>query len=238
MNTRGLLDQLLKTGMGALGDAKAQVGRAHQSGDLAKYGTGAAVGGVLGLLLGSKGGRRMGGKALKVGGVVAIGALAWKAYQDYQASQRASAPAGAAGAPSATPNPTPAALPAPHFEALPAPQLEQHSQAMLMAVIAAAKSDGHMDDRERELVQAELQRLDADSATRRWVEDELRRPIDPAAVAAQARTPELAAEVYLASVLVVDDTTAMERAYLDALARELNLAPGLKADLEAKARAA
>jgi uncharacterized membrane protein YebE (DUF533 family) len=45
----------------------------------------------------------------------------------------------------------------------------------------------------------------------------------------------MAAEVYLASLLVVDETTTMERAYLDELARRLQLAPGLKADLEARA---
>ena len=47
----------------------------------------------------------------------------------------------------------------------------------------------------------------------------------------------MAAEIYLASVLVVDDTTTMERAYLDELARQLKLAPGLKAELEARAKA-
>jgi uncharacterized membrane protein YebE (DUF533 family) len=45
----------------------------------------------------------------------------------------------------------------------------------------------------------------------------------------------MAAEVYLASLLVVDETTTMERAYLDELARRLQLDPGLKADLEARA---
>jgi uncharacterized membrane protein YebE (DUF533 family) len=45
----------------------------------------------------------------------------------------------------------------------------------------------------------------------------------------------MAAEVYLASLLVVDETTTMERAYLDELARRLRLDPGLKADLEARA---
>jgi len=39
-------------------------------------------------------------------------------------------------------------------------------------------------------------------------------------------------------VLVVDETTTMERAYLDELARRLNLAPGLKIDLEQRAAAA
>jgi uncharacterized membrane protein YebE (DUF533 family) len=128
----------------------------------------------------------------------------------------------------------PASRPA-RFEALPAPDMEQHGRAMLKAMIAAAKSDGHMDDRERDLVQAELHRIEADDAMRRWVDDELRRPVDPADVAAGAATPEQAAEIYLATLLVVDDTTTMERAYLDELARRLNLAPALKADLEQRA---
>ena len=54
-------------------------------------------------------------------------------------------------------------------------------------------------------------------------------------MAAAAAGPEMAAEIYLASLLVVDQTSTMERAYLDALATELRLAPALKADLEARA---
>ena len=73
---------------------------------------------------------------------------------------------------------------------------------------------------------------------RAWVEAELRSPVDAVAVAAGATTPELAAEVYLASVLVVDETSAKERAYLDALASALRLDAGLKAQLEARAVAA
>ena len=226
MNLTSYLEQLLKTGTSALGQATSGM----QPGDGRKYATGAAVGGVLGLLLGSKSGRRMGGKALKAGSVVALGALAWKAYGDWQRQNAA------ASAPGAAPG---AALPAPaSFAALPAPQLEVHSRAMLKALIAAAKSDGHMDEAERGQVEAALHRLNADAETRAWVDTELRRPVDPADVAAAATGPELAAEIYLASVLVVDDTTVMERAYLDELARRLQLAPGLKAELEARAAAA
>jgi uncharacterized membrane protein YebE (DUF533 family) len=214
MSLQNLLNQLLQSGV-------AQYGSARRSGDLGKYATGAAAGSVLALLLGSKRGRSLGGKALRYGSLAAIGALAWKAYQDHQARQAAGVAASAVKG----------------FEALPAPQLELHSQAMLKAMIAAAKSDGHMDERERTLVEAELTRLDADPATRRWVEDELRRPVEPAEVARAATSPEMAAEVYLASLLLVDETTTMERAYLDELARQLKLAPALKADLEAKARA-
>jgi uncharacterized membrane protein YebE (DUF533 family) len=189
--------------------------------DWGKY----AAGGALGLLLGTRRGRSMGGSLLKYGGVAALGALAYKMYQEHQAQQGKPAPA------------TPGAA-APTFEALPAPAQEQHARAMLKAMIAAAKSDGHLDERERGLVQGELTRLQADAETRRWVEAELARPIDPAEVASAAQGPEMAAEMYLASLLVVDDRSTMERAYLDALARELRLDEGLKAQLEAKALAA
>ena len=226
MNATSYLEQLLKTGASALDQAKAGM----QPGDGRKYATGAAVGGVLGLLLGSRGGRRLGGKVLKTGSVVALGALAWKAYGDWQRQNAAGA------APAAAPAAAPPA--AAGFAALPAPQVEVHSRAMLKALIAAAKSDGHLDDAERGQVEAALQRLQADAETRTWVDAEVRRPVDPGDVAAAATSPELAAEIYLTSLLVVDDTTVMERAYLDELARQLKLAPGLKAELEARAAAA
>ena len=141
----------------------------------------------------------------------------------------AAAPAGAAGAPADG-----GAASAPPL-ALPPPQSEAHGRVLLKAMIAAAKSDGHLDDRERQLVEAELTRSEAVPAVRAWVETELRRPVEPADVAFGATTPELAAEVYLASVLVVDETSTMERAYLDALARELRLDDGLRRQLEARA---
>jgi len=229
---QSLLDQLLRTGLGGQGGAPAgSSGRpagATGGGDFGKYATGAAAGGALALLLGSKRGRKMGGTVLKYGTAAALGAVAWRVYQDWQSRQ------GVAGAIAA--KPAPPSAPA-GFAALPAPQLEAHSQAMLKALIAAAKADGHMDERERGLVEAELHRLEADPALRAWVDAELRRPVEPAEVAAAATSPEMAAEIYLASVLVVDQTTTMERAYLDALAAQLQLAPGLKTELEARAAA-
>jgi uncharacterized membrane protein YebE (DUF533 family) len=43
--------------------------------------------------------------------------------------------------------------------------------------------------------------------------------------------------MYLASLLMTDETNYMERAYLDELARQLRLHPGLKAELETQAQA-
>lgn len=190
-----------------------------------QVGAGAAVGGALGLLLGNKSRKLggLGGKAVKYGSVAALGYAAWKVYEQHQRNQQAAA--------APAPNP----WQAPAQPQLAAPELELHSRLMLKAMIAAAKADGHVDDRERGLIEAELQRQSAEPSERAWLEQELRRPLDPAEVASAVTAPEQAAEVYLASVLVADETSFMERAYLDELARQLKLPESLKRDLEAQA---
>lgn len=225
-------------GLGSLGDLA-------NLGGLGKLGAGAGAAGVLGALLGSKRGRSYGGKALKYGSIAALGLMAYKAYTSWQAQQQAqgaTAPGGAAGAAragatSGSATWTPGAVTAEPrtLDRVSPAEAEQHSRAVLLAMIAAAKADGHLDDRERELIENELARLDGDAELRRWHEDALRRPLDPAAVAQAATTPEIAAEMYLATLLMVDETSFMERAYLDELARQLKLPDGLKAQLEAQA---
>lgn len=240
MDTASLIDQLLKAGATVIGQQMGAARDMASQPDMDKYAKGAAVGGLLGMLLGSRGGRQLGGKALQLGSMAALGMLAWKTYQEWQAHQPAGQPAGqpaqvptdAAGAPGAV-----VPTPPPTFEALPAPQQELRGRAMLKAMIAAAKSDGHVNAREQALLDAELQRIEADPDQRSWVKAELARPLDAADVAATATSPQMAAEVYLASLLVVDETSAAERAYLDALAARLALAPDLKATLEARVSA-
>ena len=91
MNTRGLLDQLLKSGQDLLqnkGVARQGGGQPSSSGKggldlgslLSGAGGGALAAGALGLLLGSKKARKMGGKVVTYGGLAALGVLAYKAY--------------------------------------------------------------------------------------------------------------------------------------------------------------
>ena len=243
MSAQGMLEQLLKSGLSMLEGQRPPTnsapGQASRGGaaDWGQIGAGALAGGALGLLLGSKRARKFGGKALKIGSVAALGALAYKAYGNWQAQQAQHASQSehrpqAAGAAAPPVQEVPRTV-----NLLPAPEVEQHSRAMLKSMLAAAKADGHLDERERGLVEAELGRLQADPALRRWVEDELRRPLDPAEVAQAAATPEMAAEMYLASLLVADDTSFRERAYLDELARQLRLPEGLKLELQRQAEA-
>jgi uncharacterized membrane protein YebE (DUF533 family) len=106
---------------------------------------------------------------------------------------------------------------------------------VLQALVAAAKADGHIDERERGLIQQELAKLADDAQTRDWLQSEIARPLDPAEVARAATTPELAAEMYLASLLAVDQQNFMEKTYLEEFARQLRLPPGLKETLERQA---
>lgn len=221
MSAQRILEQLLKSGASV-------IQQQARGTDWGSFGKGAASGGLLGLLVGSKGGRHVGGKALKYGSVAALGMLAYKVYNDWQAQQQA---AGAA-------KPANPAAPAAVAPALAAPEEEARSRRLLKAMVAAAKADGHLDDAERAKVEEAFSRLDGDTATRQWLEAELRRPLDPADVAREVASPEQASEVYLASLLVVDETSTMERLYLDELARQLNLAPALRQQLEAQANAA
>ena len=234
MITSSLLDQLLKSGQGLLQNKGGQSGNVNSpgggSGDflsgggglgnlLSGFGGGALTGGAIGLLLGNKKARKVGGKVAMYGGLAALGVVAYKAYSNWQ-SQQAQA---SQSAPQT-------------IDRVPSTQVEQHSHAILKSLIAASKADGHIDDNERQLIEAEISKMTSDMALRRWVEAELNKPLDPADVARAATTPEMAAEMYIASVMMVDEESFMERSYLTELARQLNLDPNLKNELEVQVR--
>lgn len=230
MSARQLLEQLLQSGQSLARDASSKVQSATSNGKsssfLAGLGGGALGAGALSLLMGNKKLRKVGGKVAMYGGLAALGALAFKTYGDWQNKQQT---AQAPNTPAYAPTP---ALTAESFQSMPVTQLEQHSSAVLTAMIAAAKADGHIGPDERHLLETEFAKLSSDPNDRRWLESELARPLDPAAIAASAKSPEMGVEMYLASLIVVDEESFMERAYLDELARQLQIAPDLKAQLE------
>ncbi|WP_434774929.1 tellurite resistance TerB family protein [Pseudomonas oryzihabitans] len=232
MNTRGLLDQLLRAGQQALAKKTGQsttrpgagtpsAGKDPLGGLLSGLGSSGLAAGALTALLGSKRGRGIGGKAVGYGGLAALGMVAYKAYQSWQANQ-------AQGTQTAEPR---------TVDRVPEHEAEAHGRAVLIALIAAAKADGHVDDQERQAIEAEMAKVDDDPELRSWLQRELEQPLDPAKVAAAAETPEMAAEMYLASLMLIDDQQYMEKAYLDELARQLRLEPGLRAELEREAAA-
>jgi len=229
MNTRNLLDQLLSAGKGMLQNQGSAPSGSQSKGSPLDGVLGGVGGGVLGgaaisLLLGNKKARKMTGKVATYGGLAALGLVAYKAYSNWQQQQQA-------GSTAAEPQLR-------TVDRVPPAEIEQHSEAILLSLIGAAKADGHIDDRERQFIDDAISKLTTDTQVQRWFDEQLRRPLEPAEVARAARTPEIAAEMYLASLIVIDQESYMERAYLDELARQMNIAPGLKTELESQARAA
>ncbi len=176
-------------------------------------------GGALGLLLGSKRGRQLGGKALKYGAIAGIGVLAWKAWQNARSGSGGAAHEGAP------------------LDDLQDEALERRSLALLQAMIMAARADGHVDERERALITEQIDAIGADDELHAWVERQLSAPLDALALARQADSPQAAREIYLASVAVIDDQNPLERAWLDQLASGLSLDEAMKAALEREALA-
>jgi uncharacterized membrane protein YebE (DUF533 family) len=240
-DAKGLLDQFLGTNAGPQDGARpraqgrggfdlSQLGQAANS-PLGGLAGGALAGGLASVLLGSKTGRKLAGSAVTYGGLAVVGALAYKAYRGWQSGQ---APA------QATSGEAPLALPAPGETPFnPANEADQQhlGRMLLRAMIAAAKADGHVDGKEQAAIFAEMDKLALDAEAKAFVIDELRAPLDVDGLARAARSPEEAAEIYAASLLVIDVDHAAERAYLAMLAARLNLDPKLVDHLHASLEA-
>ncbi len=229
--SRGGLPQQ-QGGQGGVGDMIGGLGNVLGN-NMGGIGGGAVAGGLAALLLGSKSGRKMAGSALQLGGMAVVGALAYRAYQNWQSGQTVTQ----STVPSAQ-----GALPPPPADTpfLPARESDQQSLSrhLLRAMISAAKSDGHVDAKEQATIFAEMDKLPLDADDKAFVIDELRKPLDVDAVASAARTPEEAASIYTASLLAIDVDNASERAYLGLLAARLNLDDGLVKHLQATVESA
>lgn len=240
-DAKNLLDQFLGGNAGNAPGAPGQPQQGGQAGGLAGglgnmlgnnlggIGGGAVAGGLAALLLGSKSGRKVAGTALQYGGMAVVGALAFKAYQNWQAGKSVAQSSAAAANPAGL-LPPPADTPFAPAEADAQQSLGRH---LLRAMIAAAKSDGHVDAAEQATIFAEMDKLPLSAEDKAFVMDELRRPLDVDAVARGARTPEEAASLYTASLLAIDVDNASERAYLSLLAARLRLDDALVKHLHA-----
>lgn len=218
---KSLLDQFLGP------DAMKQV--EGLTGNRKSLATGAVAGGALAFLLSGGKPKKMVKNAVKMGGVALVGGLAYKAYQDWQAGR---SPAAAAEAPPALPRPEGTVfLPAETDKA------EALSLKLVRAMVAAAKADGHVTTAERRRIAAQLPELGLGQEAEALIAQELDAPLDAGRIAELAGSQEEAAEIYAASLLVVDPEAPAERGYLAMLAARLKLDPRLVEHLHANAQA-
>jgi uncharacterized membrane protein YebE (DUF533 family) len=163
----------------------------------------------------------MGTRSLKYGALVGVGKLAFDAWQRSRQAQSSEGHPAPSEAPRGTP-----------FEELDDDAKEQRSRAILKAMIAAARADGHIDDAERQQLVEQIDAMGADDELRAWIDERMQAPLDAEEVAREADSPQAAREMYLASVAIVDDENDMERAWLDQLATALRLDTQVARELE------
>lgn len=179
---------------------------------------GNAVGGKENLALGGLGalaGALLGGGGKSMGGAVGGGVMALLGAMAYQAlkvgsSQKPEVPLG---------------LVEPQSEAH-RQELEQNSEIVLKAMINAAKADGQIDQGEMQRILGKLQETGMGKDAQQYVLTEMKKPLDTQALIAAAKgRPELAAQIYAASLLAIEVDTPGEKNYLDQLATGLGLDP-------------
>ncbi|WP_306117594.1 MULTISPECIES: tellurite resistance TerB family protein [unclassified Roseitalea] len=212
--------------------------RAGQAGQLARDNP-LATGAIAAVLLGTGAGRELTGSALKLGAAAAVGGLAYTAWKNYKEGRQ---PGGqvegdAAGRPDGR-------IEAPRQEVLPPPQgsefdLETTAQAdefalaLVRAMIAAARADGHIDDAERGRIADKLAMSGIDEDEQSFIRAELAKPVDLDSIVSAARTEAQRVELYTASRLAIEPNSRAERGYLDMLAGRLQLPDPLVDHIEA-----
>jgi uncharacterized membrane protein YebE (DUF533 family) len=233
MDARKLLEQFLGPDLqGRVSQAGEFAKRKYQeSGGMNGFAGGAVAGGLLGVLLGNKSMRKMAGGVAGYGGAALIGALALRAYQNWQQNKDAASVVRESSA----------SLPPPEqVDRRFLPSAQQTATGtpfelvLVTAMIGAAKADGHIDAGEQSRIfqAVEQQGLDADAKA--FVFDALAKPIDLADLVAAAQSDAQKSEIYLAARLAIDPDQPAERAYLEALAHKLALPAALTGQLDAQ----
>jgi uncharacterized membrane protein YebE (DUF533 family) len=205
-------------GTGGLGGlAEMAQGMFGQASGSVKSGNPLAIGGLAalaGALLGGGGGAARG--AIGGGALALLGTLAMQALQKNWGQQQTPAD------PNALAREAPLGLRAPQ-NAREEEELDQRALLMIRAMINAAKADGEIDREEIERISAKLGDAASNQEARAFLMQEMQQPSDVEGITRQASSPELAVQVYAASLLAIEVDTPAERAYLRDLAGRLGL---------------
>ena len=180
---------------------------------LKNLGVGAAAGGLLALLVGTKGGRKVLSPAVKLGSLGALGAIGYKVYNEWQKQNQLTESGD-------------------QIANLVGPAANDRSVAILRAMIMAAQADGVIDEEEKKKIAHQVDAAGFSADVRDLLIPELEKAVDLDVLAKAADSNAAAVEMYLASLTVVDIQNADERSYLDRLSTALGIDPLLQRELE------
>jgi uncharacterized membrane protein YebE (DUF533 family) len=221
-------DEALKqaTGGRGTGDLLAQ---ARELAGQNKLATGAVIGGLAGLLLGTGAGRDIALTTAKLGGLAVIGGLAYKALQNYQAGKPLIDMGGGV---------EPAPAESPLGETADEEQDRRTAMLIIRAMIAAASADGVVDNVERSSIVGGLEKAGLDVTAAKFLDQEFANPATVEALVAGATTPAIATQVYTAARIAVDPDQPAEQRFLERLAAGLKVEPALVSQIDAAAHSA
>ncbi|WP_072136847.1 tellurite resistance TerB family protein [Pantoea ananatis] len=164
-----------------------------------------ALGGLAAMLVASKSSRKLltkyGGQALIIGGGAAAGAVLWNKYKQRVRETHQNDPG---------------------FGELQTP-VDQRAERLVTALVFAAKSDGHIDDRERAAIEHNIHEAGYGQDAEKLIQQAMQRPLDPEWLAADVKNEEEALELYFLSCAAIDVDHFMERSYLSALGNALKI---------------
>lgn len=200
-----------------LGSVKDVMNQNDTSDTISKAGGGAAAIGILSMILGRNGGSSL----AKMGSIAVLGNLAYQAYKKYQQDQQMTGSAVRAED-----------LPEEHFTA--STQAEQGGTIILRTMIAAALSDGELDDSEKQVI---LNEAGNNPELQQWLQLEVGNPASVEEIAKQVNQDQaLATQVYLAARLACGtELSRKEIVFLSRLANALHLDEALVEQLEKQA---
>lgn len=173
-----------------------------------------ALGGLAGLLVANKSSRKLlakyGGGALLAGGGAVAGTVLWNKYKDrIRAAHQGEPQYGQQASP-----------------------IDKRAERLILALVFAAKSDGHIDDAERQAIDQHLRDAGIENEGRALVEQALELPLDPARLADGIQNEEEALEIYFLSCAAINADHFMERSYLNALGDALGIPEDVRTDVE------
>ena len=180
---------------------------------LTKVGGGAALGGILSMILGRSGGASL----AKLGSLAVLGNLAYQAYQNYQKSQQNTQPNISENS----------------FDVLNSSSHVDAGELILRTMIAAAAADGEITEDEKQTIANEAGN---NPELAQWLEQEIQNPISINEITRLVgNDTALASNVYLAARLVSKDLSRKEIIFLADLAQALGLDDALVEQLEKQA---
>ncbi|HEG1902881.1 TPA: tellurite resistance TerB family protein [Enterobacter cloacae] len=173
-----------------------------------------ALGGLAGLLVANKSSRKLlakyGTGALLAGGGAIAGTVLWNKYKDRVRTAHSDEP---------------------DYGQHTSP-LDLRTERLILALVFAAKSDGHIDDKERSAIEQQLREAGVEEQGRTLVAQAIEQPLDPQRLAQSVKNEEEALELYFLSCAAIDIDHFIERSYLNALGDALKIPQDVRDGIE------